>query len=116
MAWVERWVIAPAAVADRGRLLGHRHSLCWDTRSAVLTHDSWSCRRRAVRLLPTASAVAAVSFAKDECTHSRDRRHRAKPAFQQAPRSVMAARVLSQRVQALKLRFLRTRSHGGSGV
>ena len=47
----------------------------------------------AVRLLPTPSAVAAVSFAKDECTHS-DRRHRARSAYQQRPRSVMAIRVL----------------------
>ena len=47
----------------------------------------------AVRLLPTPSAVAAVSFAKDECTHS-NRRHRARSAYQQRPRSVMAVRVL----------------------
>ena len=47
----------------------------------------------AVRLLPTPSAVAAVSFAKDECTHS-NRRHRARSAYQQSPRSVMAIQVL----------------------
>ena len=47
----------------------------------------------AVRLLPTPSAVAAVSFAKDECTHS-NRRHRARSAYQQPPRSVVAALVL----------------------
>ena len=47
----------------------------------------------AVRLLPTPSAVAAVSFAKDECTHS-NRRHRARSDYQQSPRSVMAVRVL----------------------
>ena len=48
----------------------------------------------AVRLLPTPSAVAAVSFAKDECTHS-NRRHRARSAYQQSPRSVMAVQVLN---------------------
>ena len=47
----------------------------------------------AVRLLPTPSAVVAVSFAKDECTHS-NRRHRARSAYQQLPSSVMAIRVL----------------------
>jgi hypothetical protein len=47
----------------------------------------------AVRLLPTPSAVTAVSFAKDECTHS-DRRHRARSAFLQLSRSVVAVLVL----------------------
>ena len=56
-----------------------------------------SCSRTtaaAVRLLPTPSAVAAVSFAKDECTHS-NRHHRARSAYQQSPRSVMAIQVLN---------------------
>ena len=46
----------------------------------------------AVRLLPTPSAVAAASFAKDECSHS-DRRHRARSACQPVSRSEAAVRV-----------------------
>jgi hypothetical protein len=46
----------------------------------------------AVRLLPTPSAVAASSFAKDECSHS-DRRHRARSACQPVLRCEAAVRV-----------------------
>ena len=78
------------------------------------THDNPPCSRttaaavRILGILPTPSAVAAVSFAKDECTHS-DRRHRARSAYQPAALALLGGG-FSAKVNVLK------RSSSGSAA